>query len=140
MRIKVKNNKHKVLKVILGYDNHVFKIGDYVKHNIDNTIGKISSISDYTTILWNDGYKERIITSNLKKVVSYVDYVEEIVQPMNTQQNFKSDANTFTKQVYNIEKNNDEIENNIKVNDGLDDIYLSALQTYILSKYEDLSL
>ena len=105
MRIKVKNNKHKVLKVILGYDNHVFKIGDYVKHNIDNTIGKISSISDYTTILWNDGYKERIITSNLKKVVSYVDYVEEIVQPMNTQQNFKSDANTFTKQVYNIEKN-----------------------------------
>lgn len=137
MRIKVKNNKHKVLKVILGYDNHVFKIGDYVKHNIDNTIGKISSISDYTTILWNDGYKERIITSNLKKVVSYVDYVEEIVQPMNTQQNFKSDANTFTKQVYNIEKNNDEIENNIKVNDGLDDIYLSALQEDNFDDIED---
>ena len=137
MRIKVKNNKNKVLKVILGYNSHKYEVGDYVKHNIDNTIGKISSISDYTTILWNDGYKERIITSDLKKIVSYVDYIEDIVQPMNTQQNFKSDANTFTKQVYNIEKNNDKIDDNTKTENKLDDIYLAALEEDNFDDIED---
>lgn len=128
LRIKVKNNKRKVLKVVLGYKSHVFKEGDFVKHNIDNTIGKIASISDYAIVLWNDGYKERIKTADLRKIVSYVDYVEEVIQPMNTQTNMDSKTNTFTKQVYNIEKQNKEQENKpIEVKDDLDDIYSSIL-------------
>ena len=59
LRVKVKNNKRKVLKVVLGYKSHVFKEGDFVKHNTDNTIGKIASISDYAIVLWNDGYKRQ---------------------------------------------------------------------------------
>lgn len=128
LRVKVKNNKRKVLKVVLGYKSHVFKEGDFVKHNTDNTIGKIASISDYTIVLWNDGYKERIKMADLRKVVSYVDYVEDMVQPMNIQTNMDSKTNTFTKQVYNIEKQNKEQENKqIEVKDGLDDIYSSIL-------------
>ena len=128
LRLKVVSKSNNLYKVRLKKEKrHQFKVDDRVTNKIDNSIGTIKSLDKEAYILWDDGTRERIKLSELNSKVSYMDYVEQVVSPMNTQENFKQPSDINTLQIEKIKNNSNkpkDIYDDIfdEMNDTFDDI------------------
>ena len=128
LRLKVVSKTNNLYKVRLKKEKrHQFKVDDRVTNKIDNSIGTIKSLDKEAYILWDDGTRERIKLSELNSKVSYMDYVEQVVSPMNTQENFKQPSDINTLQIEKIKNNSNkpkDIYDDIfdEMNDTFDDI------------------
>lgn len=84
-----------------------FKVGDNVKHELENIFGKITFIcDDYISIKWNDNSKEKFTKQEMKK---YITLNTEIKEECNLEEN-KIDIEKLQlkRKVDQLEKNNKE--------------------------------
>lgn len=129
IKLKVINNSSKLYRVKLDRTSEkvFFKENDRVINKENNVLGTIKSLKKNAKISWDNNTEEEIRLSQLSKRVSYVDYVEQQISPMNAQQNTMSESNS-TLQMEKIKNSESEVPKKVDNNPLVgDDLYKDIL-------------
>ena len=132
MQIKrIKSNKnHKIYKIDILLDKHIkneFFVGDTVLNKINNMKGKISKIENNIIFVNYEEDKtfERIDKNKAFKILSYVDDIQDIIDPMSPQISNKK----IKKAIDNLSKSGEMFE--------LEETKIDKSKLKINSEYED---
>lgn len=129
IKLKVINNSSKLYRVRLDRTSEkvFFKENDRVMNKENNVLGTIKSLKKNAKISWDDNTEEEIKLSQLSKKVAYVDYAEQQISPMNTQQSVMPESNS-TLQMEKIKNNESKTPKKVNNNPlAGDDVYKDIL-------------
>ena len=97
----------------------IFKVGDKVKHKLENIVGSITFIcDDYTSIKWSDNSKEKFTKIEMNKYIQLnneEEIIENIVEEVKEEPKIDIEKLQLQRKVDQLEKKNkDQLINKVK--------------------------